>query len=104
MTLILGSSKQVDEVSKLVKDPIVIAMADEIPMEELEGWSHDGEVPSFEFIMVCNSEYRWRGGKDEERVGSVALAILKIKKMPHSKTRHPDCGCDECLGRKPAHA
>jgi hypothetical protein len=72
---------------RLMKDPIIIAMAKEMAGHPKSELAH-GELPKykddpwptprFEFMMAANSEYRERGGTDGGHIGAVAEALLRL--------------------------
>jgi hypothetical protein len=66
---------------RLMKDPIVIAMAKEINNDSniiMESFTHDNGTPRFEFMMGANEEYHKRGGVDGGHIGAIAEAILRL--------------------------
>ena len=64
---------------RLTKDPIVIAMASDLPWNELkERFTHESGEPTFDFMMRANQTYRDRGGKDGGHIGAIATAIIMI--------------------------
>lgn len=68
---------------RFMKDPIVIAMAEELkdwPMRS-EGLMHDNGNPTFKLMQLANKEYSRRGGKDDAHIGAVAEAILRLLKQ-----------------------
>jgi hypothetical protein len=79
-------SKDYDETeNRLAKDPIVIAMAEEIKVDikmgraQMVQFLHDESAqPRFEFMMACNDEYKSRGGTDGGHIGAIATAVLKV--------------------------
>lgn len=69
---------------RLTHDPIVIAMASEIPeaMVTVENnMIHESGQPTSGFMNTCNAEYRRRGGTDGGHIGAVAHAILMLMGM-----------------------
>lgn len=69
-----------DDEKRLSEDPIVIAMANELPSDGFLGrYLHDTGEPTFSFMLRANDEYRARGGKDGAHIGCIAHAILRIK-------------------------
>ena len=76
----IRSKQYGEDEARLAKDPIVVAMAAELPRDGFRGRSlHDSGEPTFSFMMLANEEYRKRGGKDGAHIGCIAHAILKIK-------------------------
>jgi hypothetical protein len=70
---------------RLTKDPIVIAMANElkgkVPRSELvhnDDPNDPRPTPRFDFMMKANAEYRDRGGTDGGHMGAIAEAILRL--------------------------
>jgi hypothetical protein len=62
-------------------DPIVQAMAEELPDAFLYGGdmlSADG-TPRFEFMQMANGAYRRKGGALSGHIGAVAEAIVRLK-------------------------
>ena len=79
MATIKAKHYGVDE-ARLAEDPIVVAMAAEIPRDGFRGrYLHDNGQPTFQFMMLANGEYRKRGGTDGAHIGCIAHAILNIK-------------------------
>lgn len=77
---------------RLVDDPIVQALADELTAGIAEGHTsksalvHDDGAPRFEMMQRCNAEYARRGGVAGGHIGAVAEAIIRIwstPKVPH---------------------
>ena len=64
---------------RLTKDPIVIEMANELPMEILKDFLHESGSPNSDLMMRANHEYRERGGEDGGHIGAIAHAILMIR-------------------------
>jgi hypothetical protein len=67
---------------RLTKDPIVIAMAEDLkglPFHS-HGWLHEDDSPTFSFMQLVNGEYRKRGGQDGGHIGAIAVAILRLVK------------------------
>ena len=77
----IRSKQYGEDEARLAKDPIVIAMAAELPRDGFLGrYLHDNGEPTFSFMMLANEEYRKRGGGgDAMHIGCIAHAILKIK-------------------------
>jgi len=71
---------------RLMKDPIVIAMAEDIKKNKMprKFFVHNDDpdeprpTPRYEFMMKANSEYRRRGGTDGGHIGAIAEAILRL--------------------------
>jgi hypothetical protein len=66
--------------ARLMKDPIVIAMAKGlagVPVDQMVHPGFDG-TPRFEFMQAANREYRERGGQDGGHIGAVAHALLNL--------------------------
>jgi hypothetical protein len=63
---------------RLMKDPIVIAMADDVSNYDISKLTHEGGNPNFEFMMKANEEYRRRGGTDGGHLGAIAEAVLRL--------------------------
>lgn len=69
---------------RLVKDPIVIAMAKGLANVDKHELVHNDDpndprpTPRFEFMMASNKEYRKRGGKDGGHIGAIAEALLRL--------------------------
>ncbi|AGM61600.1 hypothetical protein SEA_SOILDRAGON_85 [Mycobacterium phage SoilDragon] len=64
---------------RLTKDPIVIALSEEIRGLPREQMVHeDSDTPRFEFMQAANREYRRRGGTDGGHIGAIAEAIIRI--------------------------
>lgn len=72
---------------RLMKDPIIIAMAkglkgapinDIAHVHNLDDPFNPNPTPRFEFMMAANSEYRSRGGTDGGHMGAVAEALLRL--------------------------
>jgi hypothetical protein len=69
------------EVVALENDPIIRAMAEEMP----EGLNtpditHDDGSPNFNFMMAASHEYNARGGTQASSIGGPAKAILRVLK------------------------
>ena len=65
--------------ARLMKDPIVIQLASELPWNELkERFTHESGEPNFDFMMRTNEEYRNRGGKDGGHIGAIATSIINL--------------------------
>jgi len=70
-----------EAVAVLVADPIVQAMAAEIPDGAdlvADGMVHDTGSPTFNMMMRANQGYAERGGKNHAHIGAVAEAIIEI--------------------------
>ena len=80
MATIRAKHYDVDE-ARLAEDPLVITMANEIPVAVISQWLHGDGQPTSDFMMRANREYRNRGGKDGAHIGCIAHAILKIRGM-----------------------
>jgi hypothetical protein len=74
---------------RLMKDPIVIAMAKGLEGEDLSEMVHNPNLddpfnpnptPRFEFMLAANKEYRKRGGKDGGHIGAIAEVLLRLVK------------------------
>ncbi|QDM57665.1 hypothetical protein SEA_GROUPTHINK_85 [Mycobacterium phage Groupthink] len=64
---------------RLSKDPLVIALAEEIRGLPREQMVHeDSGTPRFEFMQAANREYRRRGGTDGGHIGAIAEAVIRI--------------------------
>jgi len=65
--------------ARLRKDPIVIALASEIPWNELnDRFLDSNSEPNFDFMMRANEAYRARGGEDGGHIGAIAAAIVSL--------------------------
>lgn len=67
------------EVAKLKKDPIVKAMAKELPKNFKMTYRNSNE-PTGDFTMMAMLEYSRRGGKNSQSIGGVARAIVALRK------------------------
>lgn len=65
---------------RMMKDPIVIAMAEGLFNTTVKDITHPGpeKTPRFEFMMMANKEYRRRGGTDGGHIGAVAEALIRL--------------------------
>lgn len=63
---------------RLMKDPIVIAMAKGLANEPKSSLQHHLGTPRFDFMMAANKEYRERGGTDGGHIGAIAEALLRL--------------------------
>jgi len=66
---------------RLMKDPIVITMAEEIATLASgvrTEMVHEGGNPKSDFMMAANKEYRKRGGTDGGHIGAIAEAIFRL--------------------------
>lgn len=72
---------------RLVQDPLIIAMAEQIKADKNFDQSklvHNEDpddprpTPTFQFMMSTNMEYQKRGGADGGHIGGVAEAILRL--------------------------
>lgn len=72
---------------RLMQDPIVIAMADEIKantrfnrskLTHNDDPSDPRPTPTFTFMMSANHEYQKRGGTDGGHIGAIAEVILRL--------------------------
>lgn len=85
MTLVIEAKQYEEDRARLAQDPIVKAMAEEIPLFALERGgalvAKDGG-PTFKLMMQANREYARRGGKDGAHIGCIAQAILRICAPP----------------------
>lgn len=64
---------------RLAADPIVVAMANQIPDEVLAELTHADGTVTHDFMSNSNDEYARRGGRDFAHLGAVAEAIVQIK-------------------------
>ena len=82
--MIIESPDYEETRQRLMKDPIVMAMAKGlkgISITELAHKPEPGECPTprYEFMLVANDEYRKRGGKAHRtHIGAIAEALLRL--------------------------
>lgn len=70
---------------RLMRDPIVVAMAEELGDMPLSQITALGGGPTFDFMKMANREYASRGGKDGGHIGAVAEAVIGLR-------QERDCG------------
>lgn len=65
---------------RLMKDPIIIKMADDIKRNDLpkSHFTHEDGGPTLEFMMRANQQYSRSGGKDGAHIGAIAEALLRL--------------------------
>jgi hypothetical protein len=79
---VIAAGHYAEDVTELLKDPIILGMAvglREIPREKI---MHDNGTPRHEFMGQANKTYRERGGKGGKSIGAVAEALLKFYTDP----------------------
>jgi hypothetical protein len=65
---------------RLMADPIVIAMAEELPAEIIKDACHDSGSPRSDFMLASLREYEKRAGHGaESHIGGVAEAIIRLR-------------------------
>lgn len=78
---VIESDEYRQEEERLKADPIVIAMAKEIPKHLREVMVHPDGGAKFELMMRSNDEYRKRGGQGSQSIGGVARALIALWKQ-----------------------
>ena len=74
-TTVIRSAEYGAAERRLMEDPIVVAMALEIPDHYKDRW-----YGGIEFSTAANNEYRRRGGTaDTHHIGAVKAAIIALK-------------------------
>jgi hypothetical protein len=68
--------------ARLMRDPIVIAMAEGVREMNPADLAHGDGTPRHEFMLAANDEYRKRGGSDGGHLGAIASAILALLSQP----------------------
>jgi hypothetical protein len=69
---------------KLMANPIVKKLAEELPESVLKEAHVNGE-PTFNFMMAANTEFHRRGGTENGHIGAVAAAILALRGITEVK-------------------
>ena len=80
MTTVLRSADYDEAVESLAANPVVIAMAAEVPDDAEAECFHETGSPRFDFMKGALDEFHRRApGVDAHHIGGVAEAIAKIK-------------------------